>query len=62
MSVAPHFGLDDDHARTDAAAVARVVARWRKSAAHHGLSPDEIARMASAFDHVDLETALAFRR
>ena len=60
MSVAPYFGLDDTRARADAGAVAGAVARWRDEAARHGLTKAEIARMASAFDHADLKTALAF--
>ena len=60
MSVAPYIGLDDTRARADAGAVAGAVARWRDEAARHGLTKAEIARMASAFDHADLKTALAF--
>jgi serine/threonine-protein kinase HipA len=60
MSVAPYFGLDDARARADAGAVARAVETWRDEAARHGLKKEEIARMASAFEHQDLEAALAF--
>ena len=60
MSVAPYFELDDARARADAAAVARAVATWRDEAARHGLTKEEIVRMASAFDHADLEAALVF--
>ena len=59
MSVAPYFELDDARARAEAGAVARVVATWRDEAARHDLSKEEITRMASAFDHADLEAALA---
>ena len=61
MSVAPYFELDDARGRADAGTVAHAVATWREEAARHGLTKDEIARMASAFDHADLEAALAFR-
>lgn len=62
MSVAPYFELDDARARTAAGEVARAVAAWRDEAARHGLSKQETARMASAFEHVDLEAALAFTK
>ena len=61
LGVAPYFELDDARARGDASAIARAVATWRDEAARHGLSKKESERMASAFDHTDLETALAFR-
>lgn len=60
MGVAPYFELDDARARTVAGEVARAVAAWRDEAALHGLTKKEIARMASAFDHGDLEAALHF--
>jgi len=59
MSVAPYFELDDARARAVAGAVARAVATWREEAARHGLSKEECARMASAFEHADLPAALA---
>lgn len=62
MSVAPYFELDNARARADAAAVARAVATWREEAVRHGLAKAEIARMASAFEHADLEAALAFSK
>lgn len=62
MSVAPYFELDDARARADAGAVARAVATWRDEAARHGLSKPEIERMASAFEHVDLEAGMALGR
>jgi serine/threonine-protein kinase HipA len=62
MSVAPYFELDDARARADAGAVARAVATWRDEAARHTLSKPEIERMASAFEHADLEAAMALGR
>ena len=62
MSVAPYLELDDARARADAAVVARAVARWRDEAARHGLSKEEVGRMASAFEHADLKAALALAR
>lgn len=60
MSVAPYFELDDARARAGAGAVARAVATWRDEATRHGLTKEECARMASAFEHDDLKAALAF--
>jgi serine/threonine-protein kinase HipA len=60
IGVAPYFELDDARARADAGAVARAVATWRDEARRHGLTKEEGARMASAFEHDDLRAALAF--
>ena len=60
MGVAPYFELDDARARADAGAVARAVATWRDEATRHGLTKEECARMASAFEHDDLKAALVF--
>ncbi|MCR4340821.1 MAG: HipA domain-containing protein [Gemmatimonadaceae bacterium] len=62
MSVAPYFELDEARARAAVGDVARAVATWRDEAARHGLSKQETARMASAFEHADLPAALAFNR
>lgn len=62
LSVAGYFELDDAHARAMAAEVALAVAPWRDEAARHGLVKEEIARMASAFEHDDLTMALSFGR
>jgi serine/threonine-protein kinase HipA len=62
LSVAPYFELDDARARADAGAVASAVATWSEEAARHGLTKEERARMASAFDHADLKAALALAR
>ena len=55
--VASYFELKDVEARKIAADVGRGVANWRREASRHGLSKAEIDRMASAFDHEDLEKA-----
>ena len=57
FEVAPYFELKDAEARQIAAEVANNVARWRQEAARHGLSKTEIDRMASAFEHEDLDKA-----
>jgi serine/threonine-protein kinase HipA len=49
--------------KPEAVAIARevgfVVATWRDVAVHHGLNPNQIDRMASAFEHGDLARAIA---
>jgi len=61
MGIARYFELDDARARADAGEVGHAVATWRHEAARHGLKKEEIERMASAFEHADLEAALALR-
>ena len=34
------------------------MSKWRAEAAHHGIAKGEIDRMASAFEHKDLEEAI----
>ena len=55
--VAGYFELDADKAREIAAQVGNAVSKWRDEAARHGLTTPEIDRMASAFEHQDLEMA-----
>jgi serine/threonine-protein kinase HipA len=57
MEVAEYFELDGGAARDIAASVAKVVSSWRSEAARHGLTKNEVERMASAFEHQDLERA-----
>lgn len=40
--------------------VGQASGSWRKQAAQAGLSSGQIDRMASAFEHDDLQTALNF--
>ena len=54
------FGLNDRQAKGITLEVARAVAPWRAVAASVGESPAAIERMSSAFEHEDLERALAF--
>jgi serine/threonine-protein kinase HipA len=61
MGVAGYFELAEGEARTIAAEVGRAVVGWRKEAAHLGLTLAEIDRMASAFEHEDLKSALSAR-
>jgi len=57
-SVAEYFGLDDGEARAIALEVGQAVAGWRREAARQGLAAAEIDRMASAFEHADLASAI----
>lgn len=57
MEVAGYFELDADAARDIAAQVGNAVSDWRAEGARHGLDKAEIDRMASAFEHQDLEMA-----
>ena len=57
LAVAPQFGMTDHAARAAMAEVGRAVRGWREAAARHGLTPDDVERMASAFDHRDARTA-----
>lgn len=57
MEVAGYFDLKADEARRIAAEVGKAVSGWRDEASQHGLTKLEIDRMASAFEHRDLEMA-----
>ena len=57
MDVAGYFELDAAAARDIAAQVGNVVSDWRAEGARQGLTKAEIDRMASAFEHQDLEVA-----
>jgi serine/threonine-protein kinase HipA len=57
FDVAPAFGLTPAQARAIAREVGAAAAGWRTAAAAVGLSAAEADRMASAFEHDDLERA-----
>ncbi len=57
LDVAAYFELDAGGAREVARQVGKVVSKWRDVAARHGLTKSETDRMASAFEHADLEMA-----
>ncbi len=59
LEVAEYFELAAADARAIAGEVGQAVADWRNTAAAVGLTPTEVDRMASAFDHEDLKAALA---
>lgn len=58
LSVADYFGLTPNEAVTIAEQVGRAVSTWRSEASKLGLGSAEIDRMASAFEHADLNQAL----
>src|SRR6266852_7874347 len=60
MEVAGYFELEAGKSREIAAQVGKVVSKWRDEASRHGLGKAEIERMASAFEHQDLEMAVRF--
>ena len=59
LQVASYFELGEGDAHGIAGQTGQAVATWRKQAASLGLTPAEIGRMASAFEHEDLEAAVA---
>jgi serine/threonine-protein kinase HipA len=58
-SVAELFGLGPKSARDIIAQVGQATRAWRDVAAEVGAQPAEVRRMQSAFEHKDLERALA---
>jgi len=61
LETAGHYGLKPEHARQIVVEVAQAVSGWREEAAQQGISASEIKRMASAFEHGDLEKARNLR-
>jgi serine/threonine-protein kinase HipA len=59
FDVAPHFGLRPDKARAIVREAGMAVTQWRETAASMGLSPREIERMSSAFEHGELDKAVS---
>lgn len=59
FEVADFFGIKNEQARVIAAEIGTTVSQWRGPAKSVGLSAREIERMASAFEHDDLNKALA---
>jgi serine/threonine-protein kinase HipA len=57
LEVAGYFGLTALAARTIAAQVGKAISKWRDEAARQLLTMAEMDRMASAFEHQDLEMA-----
>ena len=59
FGVADYFGLKDKEARAIASEIAAVVSDWKQVAEKTGLTRAEMDRMASAFEHDDLDKARA---
>jgi serine/threonine-protein kinase HipA len=62
FQVAGYFELSDKEARQIVWQVGHAVATWRQEAKKIGLTPAEIDRMASAFEHKDLEAAQVIKK
>ena len=58
LTVAGYFDVDRGKARQIAKEVGQAVKGWRSAAAKAGIKAAEIDRVASAFEHDDLERAL----
>jgi serine/threonine-protein kinase HipA len=59
LEVAGDFAVSESNSMAIAGGVGQAVARWRDEAAALGIPPNEVERMSSAFEHEDLEAALA---
>jgi len=59
LGAATYFRLGKPEASAIAREIGAVVATWRDVAAQHGLTANQIDRMASAFEHDDLTRAIA---
>jgi serine/threonine-protein kinase HipA len=58
LTVAGYFDVDDGKARKIVSEVGQAVKRWRSVATKAGIKDNEIDRLASAFEHADLESAV----
>jgi len=56
-AIAPYFGLTPRHVTGIVREIGTTVRRWRRVAARHGITPRQIERMESAFEHDDLAAA-----
>jgi len=56
--VCEYFGISLNQARETANKIGHVVATWRNEARRFGLSKQEMDRMATAFEHEDIEVVL----
>jgi serine/threonine-protein kinase HipA len=59
FEVADYFELNSEEARSVAREVAGAVQKWRQVAARSDLTKPQVERLASAFEHGDLELALS---
>jgi serine/threonine-protein kinase HipA len=58
FAAADYFGLKNKDARGIAAEIGKAVTAWRSVAEKAGINKGEIDRMASAFEHEDLDEAM----
>ena len=61
LATAEHYALGLNDARAVAKEVANAVAEWRAVARRSGAARQDIDRMASAFEHADLDAARRLR-
>lgn len=61
LEAADYFELSPPEARQIISEVAHSVSRWRHVATRLGVTPSEVDRMSSAFEHQDLKSAIAAR-
>lgn len=57
LFVAPYFSVGAQEGKGYIRSIARAVSKWRGVASSYGISPSEIERMSSAFEHEDLYRA-----
>jgi serine/threonine-protein kinase HipA len=57
LETAEYFDLKPVEARKIVGQAGKAVSEWRGTALKLGLKPEEIGRMASAFEHADLQAA-----
>jgi serine/threonine-protein kinase HipA len=57
LAIAPSFNVKVPRARAIVREVAAATARWRSIASKHEISPRQIERMATAFEHDDATAA-----
>jgi serine/threonine-protein kinase HipA len=59
LEVAGEFGLKQAEAKTVARGVGAAVSQWKQTANQMGIADRAVSKMASAFEHMDLEMARA---
>jgi serine/threonine-protein kinase HipA len=59
LEQAPYFNIKQDEAKQIIHSVGQAVSTWRGVASKAGQTPSQIERMASAFEHDDLDVALS---
>ena len=60
LDVAEYFSVGVADSKGHIRSIAKAVSGWRDFASGYGLSPSEIERMSSAFEHEDLHRATSF--